>query len=63
LRDAEVTGASDWTTNKLAEFLALLAAAADGEAVVGDTLERLADAFDADAGALLTEDGVTSSLG
>jgi hypothetical protein len=61
-RDA-VTAPSGWATQQLAEFLAVLTGAADDQAAVADALERLAESFEADAGAFLREGCVISSLG
>ena len=54
---------SDWATQQLAEFLAVLTAAADEKAAIGHALERLAESFGADAGAFVRDGQVMSSLG
>ena len=54
---------SGWATQQLAEFLAVLTAAGDEAAAVADALERLAESFEADAGAFLRDGQVTASLG
>jgi diguanylate cyclase (GGDEF)-like protein len=59
----ETAAAAGWATQQLAEFLAGLTGAADAEAAVGDALERLAESFEADAGAFIRDGRVTASLG
>ena len=54
---------SGWATQQLAEFLAVLTAAADEHAAVVHALERLAESFEADAGAFLRDGCVVASLG
>lgn len=54
---------SEWATQQLAEFLAVLTAAADERAAIADTLERLAESFDAEAGAFVQMEQVTCSIG
>ena len=58
-----MTAPSGWATQQLAEFLAVVTAAADEKAAVRDALERLAESFEADAGAFLQNGCVTASLG
>jgi len=54
---------SDWATQQLAEFLAVLTTAADENIAVANALERLAESFDADGGAFVRGRHVVSSLG
>ena len=54
---------SGWATQQLAEFLAVVTGAADDKDAVADALERLAESFEADAGAFLHDDCVTASIG
>ena len=54
---------SDWATQQLAEFLAVLTTAADENSAVANALERLAESFDADGGAFVRGRHVVSSLG
>jgi hypothetical protein len=54
---------SDWATQQLAEFLAVLTGAADDREAEKHALERLAESFEADAGAVIKAHRVTSSLG
>jgi diguanylate cyclase (GGDEF)-like protein len=54
---------SDWATQQLAEFLAVLTTAADENVAVANALERLAESFDADGGAFVRGRQVVSSLG
>ena len=54
---------SDWATQQLAEFLAVLTTAADDHFAVANALERLAESFDADGGAFVRGRTVMSSLG
>jgi len=54
---------SDWATQQLAEFLAVLTTAADDQFAVANALERLAESFDADGGAFVRGRSVMSSLG
>ena len=58
-----MTTHSGWATQQLAEFLAVLTNAPDDHASVADALERLAESFEADAGAFLRRDRVVASLG
>ncbi|MDQ1402814.1 MAG: hypothetical protein QOG03_1130 [Actinomycetota bacterium] len=58
-----MTAPSGWATQQLAEFLAVLTSAADDEDAVADALERLAESFEADAGAFLRQGRVAASLG
>jgi diguanylate cyclase (GGDEF)-like protein len=58
-----MTAPSGWATQQLAEFLSVLASAADDEAAVADALERLAESFEADAGAFVQQGRVIASLG
>jgi hypothetical protein len=52
---------SDWATQQLAEFLAVLTTAADEHFAVTNALERLAESFDADGGAFVRGRYVMSS--
>jgi len=54
---------SDWATQQLAEFLAVLTGAADDREAETHAIERLAESFEADAGAFIKNGRVTSSLG
>jgi len=54
---------SDWATQQLAGFLAVLTGAADDREAETHALERLAESFEADAGAFIKQQRVTSSLG
>ena len=54
---------SDWATQQLAGFLAVLTGAADDQEAETHALERLAESFEADAGAFIKQQRVTSSLG
>ncbi|MGD0809304.1 MAG: EAL domain-containing protein [Acidimicrobiales bacterium] len=54
---------SDWATQQLAEFLAVLTTAADENTAVTNALERLAESFDAEGGAFVRGRHVMSSLG
>ena len=54
---------SDWATQQLAGFLAVLTGAADDHEAETHALERLAESFEADAGAFIRQQRVTSSLG
>src|ERR1700694_5082372 len=58
-----MTAPSGWATQQLAEFLAVVTGAADDQDAVADALERLAESFEADAGAFLRNGRVTASLG
>ena len=58
-----MTTPSGWATQQLAEFLAVLTSAADPGAAVIDALERLAEAFEADAGAFIQAGTVITSIG
>ena len=58
-----MTAPSGWATQQLAEFLAVVTSAADEHAAVADALERLAESFEADAGAFLQNGTVIASLG
>ena len=58
-----MTAPSGWATQQLAEFLAVVTGAADDQDAVADALERLAESFEADAGAFLRNGCVTASLG
>ena len=54
---------SDWATQQLAGFLAVLTGAADDHEAETHALERLAESFEADAGAFIKQQRVTTSLG
>src|ERR1700674_4652787 len=56
-----VNASSGWATQHLAEFLAVVTAAADDRAAVEDGLQCLASAFGADACAFLRYGSITSS--
>ena len=58
-----MTTPSSWATQQLAEFLAVLTSAPDARAALADALERLAESFEADAGAFVEGDVVVASLG
>jgi diguanylate cyclase (GGDEF)-like protein len=58
-----VSASSGWATQQLAEFLAVLSTAADEGAAITEALERLAESFEADAGAFVGEGRVISALG
>ena len=58
-----MTTQSVWAAQQLAELLAVLANAADDHAAIADALERLAESFEADAGAFLHGDAVVAALG
>jgi diguanylate cyclase (GGDEF)-like protein len=54
---------SDTATQQLAEFLAVLTATVDEQAAIANALERLAESFDAEAGAFVRDGQVAASLG
>lgn len=54
---------SGWAAQQLAEFLAVLTGAAHEQDAVAHALDRLAESFEADAGAFLRHSRVVSSLG
>lgn len=58
-----MTAPSGWATQQLAEFLGVLTGAANDQAAVADALDRLAESFEADAGAFIRDGRVTASLG
>ena len=58
-----MTTHSGWAAQQLAEFLGVLTNAPDDRASVADALERLAESFEADAGAFMRRDQVIASLG
>jgi len=58
-----VTAPSGWATQQLAEFLGVLASAADARTAVADALERLAESFEADGGAFVEGTRVTATIG
>ena len=58
-----MTTPSGWATQQLAEFLAVLTSAADARAAATEALERLAESFEADAGAFVENERVTASIG
>jgi diguanylate cyclase (GGDEF)-like protein len=58
-----VTVGNGWATPQLAEFLAVLTAAVDGQVAVDEALSGLAVSFGADACVFLRDGSVTSSLG
>ncbi len=53
----------DWATQQLSEFLAVVSSATDETAAVRAAVERAAEAFDAEVGALLVGADVVSSVG
>jgi diguanylate cyclase (GGDEF)-like protein len=57
----QFTGA--WTTHQLADFVAVVAACSDGEAALTLATERIAEAFDAEAVAILRPGCVLRTLG
>jgi diguanylate cyclase (GGDEF)-like protein len=58
-----VTGPSEWHGQQLAEFLAAVSAFQDEPAAIDGAVERAAEAFEAEVGALLRDGSVLASVG
>jgi diguanylate cyclase (GGDEF)-like protein len=54
---------TSWSTQQLVEFLALVSSFKDSDAAVKGAVERAAEAFDAEVGAIVRDDRVTASIG
>jgi diguanylate cyclase (GGDEF)-like protein/PAS domain S-box-containing protein len=55
--------AANWSTQQLAEFLALVSTRTDAAAAVQSGVERAAEAFEAEVGALVGDGAVRASIG
>jgi diguanylate cyclase (GGDEF)-like protein len=57
------SGAKSWATHQLAEFLAAVGSFDDADAAMRDAVERAAEAFEAEAGAILWDRSIQASIG
>lgn len=58
-----VTPSTDWSTHQLAEFLAAVSAFKDEESAARGAIERAAEAFEAEVGAIVRDGSVVASVG
>jgi diguanylate cyclase (GGDEF)-like protein len=54
---------TSWSTQQLVEFLAEVSSFKDADSAVRGAVQRAAEAFDAEVGAIVTDEGVTASIG